>query len=61
MITYSTFKHEWTISNFPCDTPLQSQDYKVYVNGEEIPVYTCRISAYPFNRLCIYLFIVRMR
>lgn len=28
---------------------LISPDYRVYVNGKEIPVYTCRISAYPFN------------
>lgn len=30
MWTYSTFKHEWNVSKFPCDTPLQSKDYKVY-------------------------------
>ena len=48
MITHSTFKHEWTKSIFPCDVP-NSKDYKVYVNGEEVPVYTCRISKYPFN------------
>lgn len=27
-----------------------SPDFKVSVNGEEVPVYTCRISKYPFNR-----------
>ena len=48
MVTYSTFKHEWTKSIFSCNVP-KSKDYKVYVNGEEIPVYTCRISSYPFN------------
>ena len=48
MVTYSTFKHEWTKSIFSCDIP-NSKDYKVYVNGEEVPVYTCRISKYPFN------------
>ena len=26
-----------------------SPDYRVYVNGTEVPVYMCRISAYPFN------------
>jgi hypothetical protein len=51
MFTYSTFKHEWTKSNFPCNTPSVSTDYKVYVNGVEVPVYTCRISAYPLNRV----------
>lgn len=43
----------FTFSNFqqlkPAFTPPLSKDYKVFVNGEEIPVYTCRISAYPFN------------
>lgn len=48
MFTYSTFKHEWAKSQFPYDVPT-SKDYKVYVNGQEVPVYTCRISAYPFN------------
>lgn len=28
-----------------------SEDFRVYIGGEEIPVYTCRISAYPFNRV----------
>ena len=27
-----------------------SKDYRVLVNGCEVPVYTCRISEYPFNR-----------
>lgn len=27
-----------------------SQDYKVYINGVEAKVYTCRISKYPYNR-----------
>ena len=48
MITYSIFKHEWKTSNYPCEVP-KSKDYRVYINGEEIPVYTCRISSYPFN------------
>ena len=48
MFTFSNFKHEWTKSSFPCDVPL-SKDYKVFVNGQEVSVYTCRISAYPFN------------
>lgn len=48
MFTFSNFKHEWTKSSFPCDVPL-SKDYKVFVNGQQVSVYTCRISAYPFN------------
>lgn len=48
MISYSVFEHEWTKSNYPFVVP-KSKDYKVYINHEEIPVYTCRISAYPFN------------
>ncbi len=48
MFSYSTFKHEWTKSQYPCVVE-NSKDYKVYVNGQEIPVYTCRISKYPFN------------
>ena len=27
----------------------KSADYRVFVNGEEVNVYTCRISKYPFN------------
>ena len=48
MFTFSNFKHKWTKSSFPCDVPI-SKDYKVFVNGQEVSVYTCRISAYPFN------------
>lgn len=28
----------------------RSADWRVFAEGHEIPVYTCRISAYPFNR-----------
>ena len=28
----------------------RSTVYRVWLNGTEVPVYTCRISAYPFNR-----------
>ena len=41
MFTFSNFTHVWG----------KSTDYKVFVNGEEIPVYSCRVSAYPFNTL----------
>ncbi len=46
MITYSKFEQKQLV--VPFNVPV-SKDYKVYVNGQEIPVYTCRISAYPFN------------
>lgn len=49
MISYSHFSHEWTRSVFPYVVP-RSNDFRVYVNGKEIPAYTCRISAYSFNR-----------
>ena len=48
MVDYSVFKHEWTKSQFVFNVHT-SKDYKVYLNGREIPVYTCRISAYPLN------------
>ncbi len=50
MFSFSTFKHEWEKSEWPCDIPI-SKDYKVFVNGQEVPIYTCRVSAYPFNTL----------
>ena len=48
MVEYSIFQHEYKASAFPYEVP-KSKDYKVYVNGREVPVYACRISAYPFN------------
>ena len=48
MFDFSTFRHEWTHSAFSYDVPV-SKDYRVFAKGREIPVYTCRISAYPFN------------
>ena len=50
MFSYSKFTHYYTKSVFNYEEPI-SEDYKVFVNGEEIPVYTCRISQYPFNRV----------
>lgn len=47
MFSYSKFIHE-TNSYYPYKRPI-SMDYRVFVNGEEIPVYTCSISKYPFN------------
>ncbi len=48
MFDFSVFRHDYKKSAFPHEVP-QSKDYKVFVNGAEIPVYACRISAYPFN------------
>ncbi len=48
MFSYSEFRHEWMKSSFPIEVQ-RSADYKVFANGTEIPVYTCRISKYPFN------------
>ena len=39
MFTFSNFTHVWG----------KSTDYKVFVNGEEVPVYTCRVSKHPYN------------
>lgn len=49
MFTASKFYH--TEMNVPViDAELVSDAYKVFVNGEEACVYSCRISAIPFNR-----------
>ena len=48
MISYSEFKHLNTKSPFTLDMQ-KSKDYRVYHSDKEIPVYTCRISKYPFN------------
>lgn len=48
MFSYSTFQQEQHNVDYVHKEPL-SPDYRVYINGEEVPVYTCRISAYPFN------------
>ena len=48
MYSFSTFQQEWHGVGYAHKEPT-SKDYRVYLNGEEVPVYTCRISAYPFN------------
>ena len=48
MVEYSIFQYERKDFEFPYEVPM-STDYKVFVNGTEVPVYACRISAYPFN------------
>ncbi len=50
MYTYSKFEHNYTKSVYNYIEPI-SEDYRVFVNGGEIPVYTCRISQYPLNRV----------
>lgn len=48
MFSYSEFIHNYDISVYNYVEPI-SKDYRVLVNGKEIPVYTCRISKYSFN------------
>ena len=49
MFSFSRFEHtNYTKSPFTYTEPL-SCDYKVTVNGTQIPVYTCRISQNPIN------------
>ncbi len=49
MFSYSEFTHHYTKSVLKYVEPLSSE-YRVSVNGQNVPVYTCRISKYPFNR-----------
>lgn len=46
MVTFSNFISE---SKPESSIVPISKDYRVFVGGVEIPVYGCRISAYPFN------------
>lgn len=48
MFDYSVFERACDISLVAYEVPI-SRDYKVWINGTEVPVYTCRVSAYPFN------------
>lgn len=50
MFHASEFVHDWTKSCFRYVEPL-SGDFTASVNGKEVPVYTCRISKYPLNRV----------
>ena len=50
MFDFSVFSHEVKMHRTPCEI-LYSKDFKVFVDGKEVPVYTCRISSYPFNRV----------
>lgn len=48
MISFSEFKHVNEKSLFTCDVP-RSRDFRVFIGNREAPVYTCRISKFPFN------------
>ena len=48
MISCSNFEYKHTLGQMKYVEPI-SADYKVFVDGKEVPVYTCRISKYPFN------------
>lgn len=49
MFSYSKFDKVAKSHDFYCDQ-LLSPHYRVWINGEEVPVYACRISRFPFNR-----------
>ena len=49
MVQYSVFEMKPERYCYKHELPL-SKEFKVYVGNDEIPVYTCRISKYPFNR-----------
>lgn len=49
MVSYSKFEHSNATWGRKYIEKL-SDDYRVFVNGEEVAVYTCRISKMPFNR-----------
>ncbi len=48
MLEFSDFNRENADNTDKIKISL-SKDYRVFVNGEEVSVYTCRISKYPFN------------
>lgn len=48
MIDFSVFKHQSDNPYFTFNVET-SKDYKVFIGEKEVPVYTCRISRYPFN------------
>ena len=49
MFSYAKYVHDPIPLVNPYPEPI-STDFRLTVNSQEIPVYTCRISAYPFNR-----------
>lgn len=50
MFSYAEYKQGATLFAGPYVEPL-SAIFKVTVNGKSVPVYTCDISKYPFNRV----------
>jgi len=50
MIDFSAFQYQGDKEFYRFQEPV-SRDYRVYLNGREIPVYTCSISAWPFNTI----------
>ncbi len=52
MFTYSTFNQDYNRSQYKYTEYIEvrSREYAVTVNGQDVPVYTCRISQCPFNR-----------
>lgn len=50
MFGFSKFTYRGIQPSKHCIEESLSEDYQVKVNGTEIPVYTCRITKYPFNR-----------
>ncbi len=50
MFSWTKIEHEYTKSAHKYKETI-SQEYKVWVNGKEIPVYTARISKMSFNRV----------
>ena len=50
MVSFSKFEHKQAL--FPCEVPL-SKDYKVYINGQEIPTMVA-IANERFREMDIY-------
>ncbi|MBQ8319780.1 MAG: hypothetical protein IJX81_02775 [Clostridia bacterium] len=57
MFSYSNFNQNNKLAGYYEDLPTSylteplSPDFEVKVNGVEVPVYACRISKHPFNRV----------
>ena len=49
MFSYADFIHK-PLPLVSAYKEPRSKDFSVWVNGTEVPVYTCRISKIPFNR-----------